>query len=572
MISGPEIVQLEANGCTSDDWARVMVPDDLNPERVQRVHFSGDVILGRFYRTVDRSGVAVRSGVFDTHLSNCQVGDDSRVANVSLMDQTLVGAGALVADCDEILGSANGTYGNGALVGLHTSNADRSVPVVADLLFDTLAALVRPYPDSAQMQALAEVVLGYREACRIGKTIIGVGACVTGCRRIKGVYIAAGCIVSGAASVTESTLLSDGDDIARIGNGAIVRHTLLQWNAVAEDGAFVENALLAEASTVTRHGIVTGSAIGPNTTIAEGEVSASVVGPFVGFNHQALLVSACWPEGRGNVGYGANVGSNHTGRAPDQEVHPGEGAFFGLGVNIKMPTDLSAAPYTIIATGVDTAPQLMAMPFSLIVPGAGPDQPNRLFPGWGLSRNMYGLARNIWKFSSRNRATRTEIASDAFRPGIMRRIHRAFELLSDAPRQPTYSDRDVFGLGANIVHRKDLEAGREAYRQTLRWYGLRCYAQGWTAEGPPDLASIPYLTEFVTSTSAATLLELYLESERARLAAILTSKARDDSRGSRTIEDYVQVHTPAADDPLYLWAQEQFEEIERQVDTLKSRV
>lgn len=571
-VTGPEIVQMEANGCTADDWAEVQVPDAFAPDRVRRVHFGRDVRLGHFAGTVDRSGVPVPAGVYDAHLSGCVIGDGARVSNVSLMHRVVVGEGALVADCDEVLGSPDSTFGNGIRVGLHTANADRSIPVVADLLFGGLAALVRPYPDAERLEAISDAVKEYLSHCRVGKTVIGAGARVSGCRRIKGAWIGAGCTVSGATTVTNVTLLSDGDDCARIGAGAIVRNSILQWNAVAEDGAFVENSFLAEASTVTCHGIVTSSAIGPNTTISEGEVSSSVVGPFTGFNHQALLVSACWPEGRGNVGYGANVGSNHTGRAPDQEIHPGEGAFFGLGVNIKMPADFSAAPYTIIATGVDTAPQLLGMPFSLIVPGAGPDQPNRLFPGWGLSRNMYGITRNFWKFSSRNRAKRTTVRADPFSPAVMRRIHRAHQLLSDAPRQPVYSDRDVFGLGANVVQRKDLEAGREAYRQTLRWYALREFVSAWGEAGPVPLGKVPYLREFVTVSDPAVLLELFLEAERARLAAILTSKARDDSRGGRTIEDYVQVHTPAGDDPLYLWAQDRFEEVVARVGRLKSRV
>jgi hypothetical protein len=40
--------------------------------------------------------------------------------------------------------------------------------------------------------------------------------------------------------------------------------------------------------------------------------------PFVGFHHQALLIATIWPSGRGNVSHGASVGSNHTGKAPDQ--------------------------------------------------------------------------------------------------------------------------------------------------------------------------------------------------------------------------------------------------------------
>src|SRR5438093_13263730 len=103
--------------------------------------------------------------------------------------------------------------------------------------------------------------------------------------------------------------------------------------------------------------MVTASISGPNSGVAEGEVTASLVGPFVGFHHQALLIAALWPEGKGNVAYGANVGSNHTTKAPDQEFWPGEGRFRGLGVHIKFPSALSQPPYSLIASGATTLPQ-----------------------------------------------------------------------------------------------------------------------------------------------------------------------------------------------------------------------
>ena len=84
-------------------------------------------------------------------------------------------------------------------------------------------------------------------------------------------------------------------------------------------------------------------------------------------HHQSLLIGAFWPEGKGNIGYGANVGSNHTSKSADQEIWPGEGVFFGLGCSIKFPTNFTAAPYTIVATGVTTLAQKVEFPFSLIV-------------------------------------------------------------------------------------------------------------------------------------------------------------------------------------------------------------
>ena len=103
-----------------------------------------------------------------------------------------------------------------------------------------------------------------------------------------------------------------------------------------------ECSAFAEHSSAEKHAKVTNSIVGPNTQIAQGEVTASLVGPFVGLHHQSMLIGVLWPEGKGNVASGANVGSNHTSRAPDQELWCGEGMFLGLGVNVKYPADFSA--------------------------------------------------------------------------------------------------------------------------------------------------------------------------------------------------------------------------------------
>src|SRR5262249_61253794 len=143
----------------------------------------------------------------------------------------------------------------------------------------------------------------------------------------------------------------------RVASGAAVTRSVLQWGAAAETMAILDRAVLTEHAHAERHGKVSASVLGPNTGVAEGEVTASLVGPFVGFHHQALLIAALWPEGRGNVSYGACVGSNHTSRAPDQEALLGEGTFLGLGVNVKYPLDLSRSPYSVVACGVTLAPQ-----------------------------------------------------------------------------------------------------------------------------------------------------------------------------------------------------------------------
>ena len=71
---------------------------------------------------------------------------------------------------------------------------------------------------------------------------------------------------------------------------------------------------------------------------------------------------------------------------------------------------MSQSPYTIIAAGVTTLPQRVAMPYSLIntvgdvVDGASPAL-NVISPGWVLSDNAYTIVRNENKFLTRQAAS-----------------------------------------------------------------------------------------------------------------------------------------------------------------------
>jgi hypothetical protein len=342
--------------------------------------------------------------------------------------------------------------------------------------------------------------------------------------------------------------------------------------------AIVDRSVLTEHSHVERHGKVTQSILGPNTGVAEGEVTASLCGPFVGFHHQALLIAAFWPEGKGNVGYGANVGSNHTSKAPDQELWPGEGTFFGLGTNIKYPTDFSKAPYSIIASGVATLPQKVTMPFSLINTPAkayaevSPAY-NEIIPAWVLSDNIFTIRRNEGKYKDRNKARRTEFIFDVFRPDMVDLMVAAREKLAGV-REPKelYTDRDIGGLGKNYMLEESRVKAIETYTFYIRYYallGLKKRLESSARKVPAGLLVTAakdgrweheralLMKEFGADASPASLLMKLSDAMEKIATETQVSKEKDDSRGSRIIDDYAYAHAPASEDKFVkkTWAE-----------------
>ncbi|KAL7528325.1 hypothetical protein ACHAXR_002381, partial [Thalassiosira sp. AJA248-18] len=208
--------------------------------------------------------------------------------------------------------------------------------------------------------------------------------------RTNHVHLLPNATIDSATSVTSSLLLPH----STIRDGCTVSHALLQWNATLTSQSDAHHVYLMEQSAVGPHSFTANAIYGPDSHVSGGEVHCTVFGPNANSHHQSLLIGILWPLGRGNVGYGSNVGSNHTGRIPDQETSVGEGTvrererrFWGLGSVIKFPVDLTSAPYSIIAAGVQLPPQRITLPFSLITDGPG--GMNQLTPGWLLHYSPY---------------------------------------------------------------------------------------------------------------------------------------------------------------------------------------
>jgi Domain of unknown function (DUF4954) len=229
--------------------------------------------------------------------------------------------------------------------------------------------------------------------------VVGQQAILRDTATVESIYMHANSIIEGAASVQHTILFPQAT--IRGAASTTVSHVRLQWKACIQSQSCISNTLLMECAEAGPHSIVTNTVLGPDTHVSAGEVHGSVLGPNTNAHHQSLVIGLLWPHGRGNVGYGANVGSNHTGRLPDQECCAGEGTFWGLSCVVVFPVNLLDAPYSIVAAGTTLkSQQLPCLPFSLLV------NDNALIPAWVLTSSLYTLVRSEMKFANRRKATR----------------------------------------------------------------------------------------------------------------------------------------------------------------------
>eukprot|EP00123_Amoebidium_parasiticum_P009241 comp19354_c0_seq1/m.22294 comp19354_c0_seq1/g.22294 ORF comp19354_c0_seq1/g.22294 comp19354_c0_seq1/m.22294 type:complete len:681 (-) comp19354_c0_seq1:927-2969(-) len=594
-LTEAEKFQLERQNVTAEDWTKVMVTKDgFNASRIHNTNFHGEVRLGAFRGrvSVGTKNVTLQSGIYNSDLHNVVVLDEALVSRNALLSNVVVGRGACVLGCGEVLCTGQTNFGNGAELPLAIETGGRETRVFAEITIACAAGVASNRGDKALLKKYNDLVDTYCAKATSPATIIGNGAKVLHTQKVINVYVGPGGVIDSASWVENVTMLSDPPkEIPKILSGCYVKNTILQWASEVDGLALAMNSVLCEHSHVERHGKMTDSILGPNSGVAEGECTASLCGPFVGFHHQSLLIAAFWPEGKGNVGYGANVGSNHTSKAPDQELWCGEGTFFGLGTSIKFPADFTQGPYSIIASGVVTLPQRMAMPFSLVnspaesITGLSPAY-NQIFPGWVLSDNIYTLRRNENKYIRRNKAKRNHFIFDVLRPETVDECLRARQALVDAEGraelkddrgQAVYTDKQIRGLGKNYCKEDDRVKAIRVYTFYIQYYAVMgLYEQLSKGADPDTVLKVEKDDHFwkhqrvviereLPEVSVRDLITKVVADKEKITKDVRKAKEKDDIRGISIIRDYLDAHGHASQDGFVRESETRMEEVRVQM-------
>jgi len=595
LLTAGEIDALKSRGNRSPDWGRVLVAEGFTPAFIAGSTFLGNCVLGVLggEEVPVETATSLPGGIYNSTIVNSEIGDGCLVSGVAVVSNYILKGSCVVFDTGALTASPQCTFGNGREIAIGIETGGREVLSYAEITIPVATAVATRRGDREFLEAYREFVKSYVDSCSAPFGVIERGGVIRHTARVEDVYLGEGALIDGATNVQNCTLLGTPEERTGISHGAYVRNSCLQYGCDVTSMAIVDDSVLTEHSHVERHGKVTQSIIGPNTGIAEGEVTASLIGPFVGFHHQAMLIAALWPEGKGNVAYGANVGSNHTSKAPDQEIWCGEGFFFGLGVNVKFPSDFTGAPYSLIATAVDTLPQKVEFPFSLInKPSRAfdgvPPAYNEIFPAWVLSENLYSVLRNEGKYKKRNKAKRTQFVFDVFRGDIVEKMIIARDRLRNVKKvKELYTDEDIPGLGKNFMMEESRSKGIDVYNFYIEYFALQGLAArvGELVESG-ERARVVSIYEDVTGDtdweyrrgliSSEGYGERVITENLRRLADIHEriardterAKERDDIRGKKIIRDYAEANTQAPDDGFVRETWERSRRVKAEMNTL----
>ena len=465
-LTGVERHALEAQGCVSESWDRVLVAEPFHAQRVRQVCFSGEVRIGLLEGEVQLPGGGrLASGLYNSRIHDCSLGDGALVSEVRWLAGYDLEEGVQVLDVGLLAMEGQSTFGNGTRLRLLNEAGGRSL-----LLHDRLSAqeaylavMHRHRPGlSRALEALAEAQAASRRSAR---GTVRRGSRILRCGSVRNVAVGPYAVLEGAELLEEGTARGSPEDPCFVGAGVQARHFIALSGSRVEGASLLESCFVGQG--VLMHGQFSAEhcAFFANSECFHGEAVAVFGGPYTVTHHRStLLIGAC--VSFFNAGSGTNQ-SNHLYKLGP--VHQGileRGAKTGSDAYLLWPARVG--PFSTVVGQHHASFDSGDLPFSHIGEEGG-----RTVITPGVNLVNVGSRRDAEKWPARDRRRDPEkldlISHGRLTPFTVGRIRRGLHLLLRLAAE-TPAERELVPYGGAHLRRLMLKTSARYYEQALAEY------------------------------------------------------------------------------------------------------
>jgi hypothetical protein len=435
-----EIETLVRNGNTCLNWDQFLVADPFDPGLIRNCEFSGLVRIARLEPVVlEFHDLQMPSGITDSVVISCDLGHNVAVHNVRYLAHYIVGDHAMLLNIDEMHVTNHAKFGNGIV----KDGEGEDVRVWLDLVNETGARSVMPF--DGMIAADAFIWARYREREELMKKLGAmtqrqfdsrrgfygtVGDCcvIKNCQILKDVRIGPACYIKGANKLKNLTINSSEEEPSQIGEGVELVNGIVGLGCHIFYGCKAVRFVMGNNSHLKYGARLIHSYLGDNSTVSCCELLNDLIFPAHEQHHNNSFLTASLVLGQSNLAAGATIGSNHNSRANDGEIHAGRGFWPGLCVTLKHPCRF--ASFSLLVKGDYPSELDIPLAFSLVSDDRANDR-LLVIPAYWWLYNMYALARNNWKFTTRDKrkAKTQHIEFECLAPDTAEEILRSMELL-----------------------------------------------------------------------------------------------------------------------------------------------
>lgn len=441
-----EIRQLEDNNCWAEDWQRVMVADDFNPNAVKNVTFYGNVKLGSFDKSIEVSKTFMRrTGVYNATLRNVTIGNNSLVENVgNYINNYVIGSDCYISNICTMETTEGATYGEGNIISVLNEVGEGNVVSYHGLTSQIAALMVRHAGNNAFRTAIRRLVAEYIQRTTPDTGTIGNGVKIVNTKEVTNTVVYNDCEINGAARISDCTIMSSPEASVFIGTGVICENSIIAHGSSIINSVKMQDCFVGEACKLSNGFTAAQSVFFANSYMSNGEACAAFCGPFSSSHHKSSLIIGGMFSFY-NAGSATNF-SNHAYKMGP--IHYGtleRGAKTASGAYLLMPAHIGT--FSVCFGKLMYHPDTRSLPFSYLIAYG---DIMYLVPGRNLT--TVGLYRDIRKWPKR------DMRSKQSRKSIVN-----FDWLSP------------FSVGEIIQGKKILERLREASGDNVSTYNYHEY-------------------------------------------------------------------------------------------------
>lgn len=310
-LTNKEIQQLQAQGCTAQNWQLVEVAEDFSTEHILDAHFSGKIKIGTFKASYTLpGGLQVHSGIEHATLHNVQIGNDVRIYNVhNYIANYQIDDGTCIENINALLVDGTSRFGNGVRVPVMNEGGGREIPIY-DHLSAHLAYIMTLYRHrSKAMQLLNQMIDNYADKQESDMGYIGKGVRILNCGTIKNVRIGDAARIIGVSVLKNGSINSNESAPVKLGSGVKCNDFIISSGVEISDSTLISCCFVGQGCVFGKHYSALDSLFFSNCQGMHGEATAIFAGPYTVTHHKSTLLIAGMFSFL-NAGSGSNQ-SNH---------------------------------------------------------------------------------------------------------------------------------------------------------------------------------------------------------------------------------------------------------------------
>ena len=466
-LTEEEINILDDNGCWAEDWSTITVSDDFVPKYMHRVVLYGEVQIGSFSKNVEVSpGFCKHSGINNATLRNVSVGDDCLIENIgSFINNYTIGNDCYISNVSTIETTEGATYGQGNLISVLNEVGDGNIILFNGLNSQIAALMISHNRDKEFWAAMRRLISEDIKATSPDRGTIGDGVKIVNTKEITNTVIGDECEVSGAARLSDVTILSSPNATVYIGTGVICENSIINHGSSLINSVKMQDCFVGEACKISNGFTASQSVFFANCFMSNGEACAAFCGPFTASHHKSsLLIGAQFSFY--NAGSATNF-SNHAYKMGP--LHWGileRGTKTASGAYILMPATIGT--FSVCFGKLMHHPDTRNLPFSYLIAYG-----DTMYLSPGRNITTVGLYRDIRKWPKRDvrpkGAQKSIVNFDWLSPFSVGEIIKGKKILEDL-QAASGEDVSTYNFHEYVINASSLRKGIKYYDIALRIY------------------------------------------------------------------------------------------------------